>query len=72
MFENQGGVWQVISNVGGGIAFLALLSLILPFFGMEVRGMDLLDSWGTQTGLFIRVSAIIIGALIWFFAKKKV
>ena len=72
MFDNQGGVWQVVSNVGGGVAVFAILSIALRFFGKEIRGFDLFDSWGNEAGIAIRVAMIIVGGLIWFLAKKKI
>lgn len=72
MFENQGGVWQVVSNFGGGIAALGALSFALHLFGMEFRGLDLIDKWGPETGIAIRVGMIVIGGIIWFLAKRKV
>ena len=71
MSENNGGFWQMVSNIGGGIAFLGALSFGLHFLNMEIRGLDLIDTWGYETGAAIRVGMIVIGGLIWFLAKRK-
>lgn len=72
MSDNQGGIWQMVSNVGGGVAFVGALSFVLHFVGMEFRGLDLIDQWGRETGIAIRIGMIVIGGAIWFLAKKKV
>ena len=71
MFEKQGGVRQVIANIGGGIAFIAILSFILSFIGRDLRIFEVIDHWGYQTGVFIRIGMIVVGVAVFFLARKK-
>ena len=72
MFQKQGGIWQVISNLGGGIAFLAILSFVLHFLGRDLSIFEMVDHWGYETGFLIRIGMIVIGLAVFFLARKKV
>jgi len=70
MFEKHGGVMNVISNLGGGIAFLGVLSFVLHLFGRDLKAFEMVDHWGPETGFAIRIGMIVVGIIIFFLAKK--
>jgi len=70
MFEKHGGVMNVISNLGGGIAFLGVLSLVLHLFGRDLKAFEMVDHWGAETGFAIRIMMIVIGIIVFLLAKK--
>jgi len=71
MSERKGGPREIIANLGGGIAFIAVLSLVLHFFGRDLKAFELFERWGPETGLAIRIGMIVIGVAIYFIFRQK-
>lgn len=71
MSERKRGPREFIANLGGGIAFIGVLSIVLHFFGRDLRALELLEKWGPEAGLAIRIGMIVIGSAIYFLLRKK-
>ena len=52
-----------MKRVGAYMAVIGLASLLLPFFGLELRFLSALDEMGT-TGIIIKVALIAVGAFL--------
>ena len=59
----------------GQIASFLLLfgigSIVLNFFNYEFMLLSWIDNWGTTAGWAIRISMIVVGAVLFFLSKGE-
>jgi len=61
---------NILSSIGGLAVILGLGSFILDFINMEFTLLAWVNNWGEDRAIVIRIGLIVVGAILWFIARK--
>lgn len=62
MLKNIG---STLSNIGGVMAVVGIVSLVLSFFNKNIKYLRWIDRWGDEMGLTIRIG-LVLGGIVLF------
>lgn len=60
-----------MKSIGMYLAIFGIGSIVLNQFGYEFSILMWIDNWGPTVGWTIRISAIVIGAALFFLGKDE-
>jgi hypothetical protein len=60
-----------MKSVGSYLFFFGIASVLLHFFGMELRILSWIETWGAGVGWAIRLALVAGGGALWFFARQQ-
>jgi hypothetical protein len=60
-----------IGKVGLFIAALGIMSIVLSFFNYNIRLLAWIDMWGDTVGWVIKISMIVVGAVLFFVLGRE-
>jgi hypothetical protein len=60
-----------MKEIGLGLLIIGLLSLVLPFLGMQSMLLTWINQWGATTAWLIRGAITLIGLLVWLSFRNR-
>ncbi|MGB0844418.1 MAG: hypothetical protein ACPGVN_06715 [Alphaproteobacteria bacterium] len=53
-----------MQSIGGFLVLMGAGSFVLDFFNMQFKLLAWIDTWGTTTGLIIKIAMIVVGVAL--------
>lgn len=59
-----------MQSLGGFLVLMGAGSFVLNLINMEFKLLSWIDTWGSTTGMMIKIALIVVGAALWFMGNQ--